>query len=356
MAIRFPIALSLLLLASSALGSIHGGTPRELTPRTLDVAWSEQSGSRIASDGSSFLSVWSDHPGTILGARLAPDGTLIDTTPLTIGAAGSGERWPAVAWGNGRYFVAWQESFTTLRGRFVARDGTMSDVIELGTRPTYVAPEETYVAFNGRVFLVMWFWRDIVCQATVVEPSGRILASREIPVGFNTTSDLVAVQGTFYVVSSTFGEVLAIPIDESAGAGTRMTLAQPGLQVLGVRAAARAYDFLVAWWSPKDGANEIASVRVTAGGAGAIEMFASGEAPEPQRIPRWRGTATRSSSPASRRKTRFDCWASTAPATRASRMRPSQCRRARISRRSSWSRSASAFSFTGMTTAISSRR
>ena len=273
MAPRFPIALSFLLLASSAFASIQSSVAREVTPRTIDLAASDQSGARIASDGWSFLTVWVDAPGTILGARLGADGTLIDTTPLTIGEADSDERQPAIAWGNGRYLVVWQTD-DSFRGRFVAQDGALSPVLELGPRALQAG--ETHVAFNGRVFLVMGFVRDLYFHATIVDRLGTILASRnDVVVGFNSLGDLVATRDAFHFVASSGGNVLAVPIDESARGGTPMILGHAN-NVVAVRAAARENEFVAAWWYSENAADKFAAVRVTAGGAGTVETFTGG--------------------------------------------------------------------------------
>lgn len=274
---RFSFLL-VLFLTSPLLAAIQSSAERELAPRQIDLAASEQLDSRIASDGNSFLTVWNEDFGkAILGARLAAGSSLIDTTPLTIGAGTGNESHPAVAWGLDRYLVAWQEGTGTTRARFVAPDGTMSNILDLGPR---AANGPTHVVFNGRTFLVVAHddsSQNGQMHATVVDPQGRVLASQAIPAGVVVSgSDLVAMQGTFYLVYTDSYDVFALPIDESATAGTRRTIFD-GDRVIGVLAAARDDEFLAGWFKVVGpGITEINSVYVSATSVSSIESFSEG--------------------------------------------------------------------------------
>ena len=265
---RFPAVILGFLLSFPLLASIRGGPEHELTARQLDLAASNQDEARIASDGTSFLSVWSDYNNNvILGARLAPNGALLDTTPLTIGEGGH----PSIAWGRDRYLVTW-EGFGTIRGRFVAPDGTMSPVIDLGPHVTYDYLAESKVAFNGRVFLVLWYDSMAAGQridrGAILDTDGRVTTTREIVRSERGTENaLVAMQGTFYYMYATQNRLIALPVDETAQAGVPMEIAKATASAFRIRAAARNDDFAVAWTDSYTIVGEIRFVRVTRNGA-----------------------------------------------------------------------------------------
>jgi hypothetical protein len=275
---RFSLSLGFLLLALPLLAAIHSTPERELAPRQIDLAASDQLDSRIASDGDTFLTVWGDDYGrAILGARLDADGSVIDTIPLTIGAGTGHETRPAIAWGIDRYLVAWQDGGSATRARFVAPDGALSAVIELGPQG---ANGLTHVAFNGRVFLVVVndeSHHEGDLRAIVVDLQGHVLASHMIPAGVTVSgSDLVAMQGTFYLVYTSSDHIFVLPIDENATAGTTRTIVD-GEHLIGVVAAARDDEFLAGWFRVAGpGITEISSVHVTATSVSGVETFSDG--------------------------------------------------------------------------------
>jgi len=277
---RFPVLVLGLFLSFPLLASIRGGPERELTARQLDFAASNQSEASIASDGTSFLSVWSDYNNNVvLGARLAPNGELLDTTPLTIAEGAH----PSIAWGRDGYLVTWDDD-VTIRGRFVAPDGTMSAIFDIATRSARGGLFEKPVAFNGRVFLVVWHDDTAgalrIDRGAIVDLDGRVSTAREIvraERGMET--QLVAMQGTFYYVYTTpdrLGQpasMIALPIDETAQAGTAIEIAKLPMPPSLIHAAAREDDFLVGWSGWFSIKAEVSAVRVTREGAGPVQNY-----------------------------------------------------------------------------------
>lgn len=94
----------------------------------------------IASSGINFLVVWTDVPSGnpgIYGARVSPQGTLLDTTPMCMSTDFNKPEHPAVAYDGTNYMVVWKdiEEFTWdscniyIRGVRVSTDGTILDSV-----------------------------------------------------------------------------------------------------------------------------------------------------------------------------------------------------------------------------------
>jgi len=121
----------------------------------------------VAADGTNYLVVWEDYdPGgnDIYGARLTPDGAVLDTNAIVICHAANAQMNPAVATVGGDYFVVWQDyrdspaSTLTARiyGALVRDDGA---VVEPSGLPLATAAGEQWtpaVAGLGTGFLAVW--------------------------------------------------------------------------------------------------------------------------------------------------------------------------------------------------------
>ncbi len=111
----------------------------------------------IASNGSGYLIVWQDfsvHPSSILAARLAADGTLIDRDAIHVASSTAYlEGAPAVASNGTDYLVTWGEQ--TIYGNRVTAAGEVLDgegfAIVTGTWLLYPR-----IASNGTDYLVTW--------------------------------------------------------------------------------------------------------------------------------------------------------------------------------------------------------
>lgn len=270
----------LLFLTSPLLAAIHGGTERELMPREIDVAASEQSG-RIATDGVSFLSVWIDASSgdsRILGARLAENGAVVDTTPLTISAAASNDVEPDVAWGRDRYLAVWLSDNQRIRGRFVTSVGTMSNPIEIATRATPGGNSSLQVVFNGRMFLVAWFEFDAVSSryhAAIIDLDGRVVAARSVLPASSYGFHLAAFAGTFYFFHVDGQRILATLIDDAANPGTTLLIEDSPYPAGGIRTATRGGEMLIGWTGSSPD-KYIQTVRFTTAGAQERAAFDTG--------------------------------------------------------------------------------
>jgi hypothetical protein len=81
--------------------------------------FAEQHQSAVACGPTNCLVVWNDTRGdfsTLRGARVKPDGELIDKTGFTLSPSGGLHGAPAVAFGENGYLVVWSEDSTSYKG------------------------------------------------------------------------------------------------------------------------------------------------------------------------------------------------------------------------------------------------
>jgi hypothetical protein len=113
----------------------------------------------VVYDGTNYLVVWSDYryPAGVFGARVTPGGEVLDPNGFRI--ASGDTSFPRVARGDSQSLVVWvqvEAARADVRGARVATDGTMLDETSL---PISTAPDHQLaptVAFDGRNYLVAW--------------------------------------------------------------------------------------------------------------------------------------------------------------------------------------------------------
>jgi hypothetical protein len=147
----------------------------------------------IAFDGENLLVVWQDtrsaYWSDIHGARVTPDGTLLDPTGFLVASADREQEWPAVAFGGTQFLVAWQDRrngfYRDVYATRVTLDGVVLDTagIEVST-----AADDQFlpaVAFDGENFLVAWGDErtgssDVV--GTRIAPDGTVLDTSGVAI------------------------------------------------------------------------------------------------------------------------------------------------------------------------------
>ncbi len=136
-------------------------------------------GTRVASDGTNWLVVWSSIgiDGNIYAARVDPNGTVLDTTPVQVatGIASIGH----VAYGESTYAIVYASTSTTVSLQLLSSAAVpLPGTIAIGDG---ISPS---VAFNGASFLVAYLNIDSgpVIQAKRVTPTGTVLDTTALTV------------------------------------------------------------------------------------------------------------------------------------------------------------------------------
>ena len=116
-----------------------------------------------AYDGANFLVVWEDSRGAdedIYGARVAPDGTVLDPGGVCLTSATGAQALPCVAFGETNYLVAWEDERSGISadiyGTRVGPDGGVIDSAGAAICDQSADQVNATVAFDGVNWLVAW--------------------------------------------------------------------------------------------------------------------------------------------------------------------------------------------------------
>jgi large repetitive protein len=130
------------------------------TSITYGSAPDDQDHSAVASDGENFLVVWEDYRGDhmgVYGARVTPQGTLLDPAGVFIAEARFDQGAPAVAFGGGRFLVVWSEDDDDhIYGARVTPQGEVLDTAAIAISRAAAYQCFPAVGFDGASFLVAW--------------------------------------------------------------------------------------------------------------------------------------------------------------------------------------------------------
>ncbi len=145
----------------SVIGALVEGGSAVPAPR-LRIARGRLASPRVAWTGTRFLVVWDEERGEsrdVLGARVTPEGTVLDRPALVLSAASGEQRTPAVARTGDVAWVVWEDTRRgegDIFGARVAEDGTVRDP---GGVPLSAAPRAQHsprVASVGDKSFVLW--------------------------------------------------------------------------------------------------------------------------------------------------------------------------------------------------------
>lgn len=159
---------------------------------------SQQFGLAIGFGGPSWLITWHDSRNDhkdIYGIRVATDGTVLGSGSFLVGSSSIDQTEPAVAFDGINYFVVWHEwregSLYDIRGTRVSMDGTVLDPAGIGIS-THIA-DSMYPAVSciGDMYLVVWQdyrYNQWDIYGARVMTDGTVVDSTGFPISVATNS------------------------------------------------------------------------------------------------------------------------------------------------------------------------
>jgi phosphoribosylformylglycinamidine (FGAM) synthase PurS component len=142
-----------------------GGTVLDPTGIAIGQAGNDQRFPALGYDGANYLVVWQDlrnDPGApdIYGARVTPGGAVLDPSGFAISQATGNQLNPALDFDGGNFLVVWEDQrgggLADIYGARVAPDGTVLDPAGLAIAQAPEMQTASALDFNGTDFLVVW--------------------------------------------------------------------------------------------------------------------------------------------------------------------------------------------------------
>jgi hypothetical protein len=257
------------------------------TSVTLVSALGDQSDPAIAFDGTNFLVVWRDGYEEIFGARVTPQGTVLDPAGIEIAHSWGDQASPAVSFDGSNYLVVWsylRGGCMGISGARVTPQGTVLDSMGIDISRAVDHEDSPSVGFDGTNFLVVWqddrahVWIDDVYGARVT-PQGAVLDTAGFAISRAANSQQHPALGldgaNFLVVWQDYRNNQ----DTSDIYGARVTPQGTVLDASGIAISRKANDqwspalafdgvsFLVMWEDKRVGSWDIYGARVTPQGA-----------------------------------------------------------------------------------------
>jgi len=135
-------------------------------PIVISNAFLDQEFPSVAFDGFNYFIVWQDDRNAgatsldIYGARLTPDGIVLDTNGVPISTAPFVQRNPAVAFGDTNYLVVWRDRRNSIDydiyGARVNTAGTVLDPNGIAICTASGNQEMPAATFDGNDYIVVW--------------------------------------------------------------------------------------------------------------------------------------------------------------------------------------------------------
>jgi hypothetical protein len=180
----------------------------------ISTALNHQESPSIAFDGTNYLVVWQDDPSgpyqyDIYGSRVNQAGTVLDPNGIAISTAAYYQESPAIAFDGTNYLVVWQDlrsvPYFDIYGARVDPNGTVLDSNGIAISTEANSQSSPTIAFDGTNYLVVWqderSGRDI--YGARVSQAGIVIDTSGIPI--STSADYqvypsIAFDGTNYLV------------------------------------------------------------------------------------------------------------------------------------------------------------
>ncbi len=165
------------------------------TSRTFVPAPGEQWSPAVAFDGTNFLVVWEDDRCDtnvdVYGSRVTPAGVVLDPAGIAISTMARNQRFPTVAFDGTDYLVVWRDfrngDSSDIYGARVTPQGNVLDPFGLAVSTMARSQEAPAVAYDGLDFLVVWhdyrngnsadiYGARLTPQGQVLDPAGIAIA------------------------------------------------------------------------------------------------------------------------------------------------------------------------------------
>ena len=160
----------------------------------ISTAEDDQWTTAIAFDGANHLVVWEDDRDdtlfNIYGARVTPQGMVLDPAGIPISTAENDQLTPAVAFDGAGFFVAWEDYRTGVSDIYGARVTAQGTVLDLDGIPVSTATNVQLfpaLAFDGQNVLATWgdfrsvssfdiYGARVTSDGTVLDPAGFVIS------------------------------------------------------------------------------------------------------------------------------------------------------------------------------------
>jgi hypothetical protein len=177
----------------------------------ISVCPNQQRSPAVASDGTDFLVAWEDYrsgPSDIYGTRVSASGQVLDTLGILVSGAGGNQLVPAVAFNGSDYLVAWQDRRSgvyNIYGSRVTSAGAVLDPAGIPISTATYSKNDPAVATDGANYLVVWSNAPIyqTIYGARVSPAGVVLDPSGIPISneaYRQELPAVAYDGTNFLV------------------------------------------------------------------------------------------------------------------------------------------------------------
>ncbi|HTW92962.1 MAG TPA: hypothetical protein VMH22_14820 [bacterium] len=193
-----------------------GGEVLDPSGIPISQATGQQDAPAIGSSGANYLVVWQDGRDTtshIYGARVTPQGTVLDPSGIAISEVTNRQCSPVVGFDGTNYLVVWQDerrsdsTFFDIYGARVTPGGNVLDPSGIAIAKEPENQENPALAFSGANYLVVWedyrrsIYSDIYgARVTpgggVLDPSGIAISTAE----WNQLDPALAFDGANYLV------------------------------------------------------------------------------------------------------------------------------------------------------------
>jgi len=171
------------------------GTLLDRAGFVISQAPADQYWPAVGFDGTDFLVVWEDHNSSdsidVYGARVTPQGEILDSAAIVITQAAGNQRFPALAFDGSNFLVVWEDnrsgSDDDIFGARVTPRGDFLDTAGIVISQAADYHGSPALAFDGSNFLVAWednrSGSDFDIYFTRVTPQGEVLDSTSYEIG-----------------------------------------------------------------------------------------------------------------------------------------------------------------------------